>query len=45
MGGAFKGGQLFEKVFETSQGKVGFLAETIINGKALHLKDIVIAMS
>jgi hypothetical protein len=31
IGGAFKGGQLFEKVFETSQGKVGFLAETIIN--------------
>ena len=42
IGGAFKGGQLFEKVFDTSQGKVGFLSETIINGKTLHLKDIVI---
>ena len=31
---------MFDKVFETSQGKVGFLAETIVNGKTLHLKDI-----
>jgi len=38
----FTNGLLFEKVFETSQGKVGFLAETLVNGKILHLKDIVI---
>jgi hypothetical protein len=38
----FKNGELFEAVFESSQGKVGLLAETVVHGKTLHLKDIVI---
>jgi hypothetical protein len=38
----FKKGELFEATFETSRGKVGLLAETVVDGKTLHLKDIVI---
>ncbi len=41
-GTQFKDGQLFEAVFSTSHGKVGILAETVVDGKTLHLRDIVI---
>ncbi|TWT35622.1 Bifunctional hemolysin/adenylate cyclase precursor [Posidoniimonas corsicana] len=38
----FKNGELFEAAFDTSKGKVGLLAETVVDGKTLRLKDVVI---
>ena|SRR5688572_16287426 len=38
----FLDGQLFETTFETSRGHVGLLAEVAIEGKTLHLRDVVI---
>jgi hypothetical protein len=35
-------GELFEATFETSAGPIGFLAEALIDGTSLHLKDVVV---
>jgi hypothetical protein len=37
-----KSGDLFEKTFSTSKGNVGLLAEVIVEGNVLHLKDVVV---
>ncbi len=41
-GSIFKHGQLFQRTIQTSKGPVDVMAETVISGKLLHLKDIVI---
>jgi RHS repeat-associated protein len=41
-GGQFKNGNIFMTTVKTSQGDVYVLAETVVEGKTLHLKDIVI---
>lgn len=38
----FKNGQIFERTIQTSKGPIDVMAETVINGKTLHLKDIAI---
>jgi len=38
----FTHGELFERILQTSKGPVGMLAEVVIVGKHLHLKDVVI---
>jgi hypothetical protein len=38
----FVDGELFETAFETSTGSVGFLAEVSLEGRTLHLKDVVV---
>jgi hypothetical protein len=35
-------GDLFERTFQTSQGPVDLLAETVVEGKTLLLKDVVV---
>jgi hypothetical protein len=37
-----KTGELLERTFETPKGFVDFLAETVIEGDTLHLKDVVV---
>ena len=38
----FAHGQLFETTFKTSEGDVGLLAEIAIEGRTLHLLDVVV---
>lgn len=38
----FTHGELFERILQTSKGPVGILAEVVIVGNLLHLKDVVI---
>ena len=38
----FTHGELFERIIQTSKGPVGMLAEVVVVGKLLHLKDVVI---
>ncbi|HQU46846.1 MAG TPA: hypothetical protein PK867_28840 [Pirellulales bacterium] len=37
-----KSGDLFERTFSTAKGDIGFLAEVMVQGKVLHLKDVVV---
>jgi hypothetical protein len=37
-----KTGDLFERTFQTPKGPVGFLAETVVEGDTLVLKDVVV---
>lgn len=37
-----KTGELFERTFQTSKGPVDFLAETVVDGDTLLLKDVVV---
>ena len=39
-----KTGDLFQKTFTTSKGNVGLLAEVEVQGKVLHLKDVVVSI-
>ena len=39
---AFRTGELFDRTVQTSKGPVGILAEVVVKGKTLHLKDIAI---
>ncbi|MDX2226295.1 MAG: hypothetical protein SFY92_04255 [Verrucomicrobiae bacterium] len=38
----FKSGEIIVREFSTSKGTVEMAAETVINGKSLHLKDIAV---
>ncbi len=40
--GAFKPGELFETSFETSAGRLDFLAEVEVTGSRLHLRDVAV---
>ena len=42
VGNLFKHGQTFERTIQTSKGPVDVMAETVIKGKTLHLKNIAI---
>ena len=37
-----KSGELFERIFQTSKGPVDFLAESVLEGETLLLRDVVV---
>ena len=39
---AFRDGEDYEEIFKTSLGGLGFLAEVVVEGSELHLKDLAI---
>ena len=40
--GVFTNGEIFEKTIQTSKGSVDLMAQTVIKGNSLHLKDVAI---